>query len=485
MTATSEMAVPRSRSTITTLLVALACVAAPAQAPAIFGGGEIPISQAPWQASLGFSGGRCGGVIIDPRFVLTAGHCVANAGAVRPASEMFVLAGDASRPAMLARSAGTVRRVARVDVHPGYALGTDAATPNDVALLTLDRPLEPDGVTIAAIPLATAADEPALDDPRVVVSGWGWMTAVPFVPDCSPTTTPCPTGTASDTLRAVGVKLTVGCGSDPATQLCVTGVVPGEGSCAGDSGGPVVATGASLSDARLIGVVSGGKGCGQVTTPIHSVARVSSTSIRAFIDGIVTQPAPTATGVPAVSVAREGVEATCTVAWSAGIVTTGTRWERAGHYVADSPGYTPIPGSAGTQVRCLVTGMRPDGVGGATTLASPLVTIAPLAAVPVVQPSAAPRGMLLRRRCTARVCAVTVRVITRPGGRVALVRATRVSTLGGRTRSAAIGPLRVVRGGATTVVRVPMAVGGRVRLTLTMRVAGSRTGRLIVALRAR
>ncbi|MFE5620985.1 S1 family peptidase [Streptomyces virginiae] len=85
----------------------------------------------------------CGATLIDRQWVLTAGHCMdPHVGVIQ---EGLVRVGSAHRT-----SGGTVRKVDKVVMHPGYALGKDG-TPNenDLALVRLDRPVAHRPIRIA------------------------------------------------------------------------------------------------------------------------------------------------------------------------------------------------------------------------------------------------------------------------------------------------------------------------------------------------
>ncbi|MEA2178995.1 MAG: hypothetical protein QOG77_2292 [Solirubrobacteraceae bacterium] len=230
-------------------LAALAC-ALPARAHAVVGGSNVPDGTAPYAVALlagtsaqGEEWERvlCGGSLLGPRTVLTAGHCAAEIGA--RGAEVLV-----GRTNLLDEGTGGRVRVAAVTVHPGFDRTTFR---DDVALLTL----------AAAVPQAPVAlvapGEDALWTPGTSASvlGWGHLTepqrsqtawlqagAVPIVAD--------------DACRA-----SQGWRFDPATQLCAGPLDGAVDACQGDSGGPLVVSAAG----RLVqvGIVSSGRGCGR------------------------------------------------------------------------------------------------------------------------------------------------------------------------------------------------------------------------------
>jgi secreted trypsin-like serine protease len=266
-------------------LLMLAAFAAPASAAPtinvqIVGGTFAAPGQFPFMASLMQSSARraekgffCGGSVIAPRVILTAAHCFEDT----PPSAVDVVVG---RTRMSARLTGARVDVSGILVHPGWNPGTMR---NDIALVQLARP-----VAIAPIALAVDDADPAgLPPTRLTTSGWGTTTEG---------------GAISDGLRFV--KLTVRA-AQPCTalypdftdegQLCAGSSRAGEDSCQGDSGGPLF-TG-ERTEARILGIVSYGLGCGREGVP-GVYTRVSdqtdwlSANVSALNDGATSPPPP-------------------------------------------------------------------------------------------------------------------------------------------------------------------------------------------------
>ena len=125
----------------------------------IVGGTAAPDGKYPWQVRL-YSNmddtiGFCGGSIIAPQWVLTAGHCLIDSDAV--------VVGYGSND----RTKTKKIESEKIIVHPGYIAGEKA----DLALVKLKQPI-PDA---AAISFADAAKEQALipAGATVTVTGWG------------------------------------------------------------------------------------------------------------------------------------------------------------------------------------------------------------------------------------------------------------------------------------------------------------------------
>ncbi|CAG0915902.1 unnamed protein product [Notodromas monacha] len=213
----------------------------------IVGGVNADQGEFPAQVSVHIYGGHaCGGTIIGPNVVLTAGHCCAY-----PRGEYLVVAGEHN----LNSGEGTEeeRDVARIVQHESY---DDFNLTDDICLLHLaGNPIEEtDAIRYAT--LAETGREPA-DLELLTVTGWG---------------TTSEGGSLSSILKKVDVPYVPNdrCADEYANFNDVTpGMLcagfeqqGGADACQGDSGGPIF-----FSDGTQVGLTSWGYGCARPGYP--------------------------------------------------------------------------------------------------------------------------------------------------------------------------------------------------------------------------
>nr|XP_039322474.1 kallikrein-12 isoform X1 [Saimiri boliviensis boliviensis] len=221
----------------------LLCVLGLSQATTskIYNGTECGSNSQPWQVGL-FEGTRlrCGGVLIDRRWVLTAAHC--------SGSRYWVRLGEHS----LSRLDWTeqIRRSGFSVTYPGYQ-GASRNHEHDLRLLRLGLPAR---ITSSVRPLPLPSDC-ATAGTKCHVSGWG-ITNHPWNP-------------FPDLLQCLNLSIVshatcsdVYPGRITSNMVCAGGV-KGQDACQGDSGGPLVC------DGVLQGLVSWGSvgPCGQDGIP--------------------------------------------------------------------------------------------------------------------------------------------------------------------------------------------------------------------------
>ncbi|XP_003406892.1 kallikrein-12 isoform X1 [Loxodonta africana] len=207
----------------------------------IYNGTECVPNSQPWQVGL-FEGNslRCGGVLIDRRWVLTAAHC--------SGSRYWVRLGEHS----LSQLDWTeqIRRSGFSVTYPSYQ-GAMQNHDNDLRLLRLGMPVRLTRA-VQTLPLPSSC---ATADTKCHISGWG--------------TTNHPWNPFPDRLQCLNLSIV----SDAACRaaypgritdnMVCAGGIPGEDACQGDSGGPLVCGGV------LQGLVSWGsvRPCGKKGIP--------------------------------------------------------------------------------------------------------------------------------------------------------------------------------------------------------------------------
>ncbi|XP_023333489.1 serine proteinase stubble isoform X1 [Eurytemora carolleeae] len=234
----------------------------------VVGGTEAGFGSFPWIALIRGGNSRCGGALIRPSWVITAGHCVKTA---QWPSRYRVYLGEYN---LYQNSEPMPRQkfyVSEIVLHPNYQF-TPQADRYDVALLKLDRP----ATLMPHISPICLPDPVELETgERTIVAGWGATQpdqgSRPKVLQAVDVYTLNNTDCESWHLAA-GIRVNI-----YPEMMCAGHQEGGKDACQGDSGGPLM-----LKDEtgkwNLVGVVSAGYSCAKPGQPgiYHRISESSS-----------------------------------------------------------------------------------------------------------------------------------------------------------------------------------------------------------------
>lgn len=226
--------------------------------PTIVGGQPAQSGAWPWQVRLAITTQEgtflCGGSLVSDQWVLTAAHCIDNAGSTVSPANVTVRAGSLQRD-----SGGVVVGVSRIIKHHAYE---PATTDNDIALLRLSSPLPLSSTINVVAPLSASQESQlAASNTLATVTGWGTTS-----PDGDTSTvllqTQVPLLTSSD----CAATSAYGRSKLSSNMICAGYPSGGKDSCQGDSGGPLVVPNGQGGHV-LAGIVSWGESCAAPNYP--------------------------------------------------------------------------------------------------------------------------------------------------------------------------------------------------------------------------
>lgn len=228
----------------------------------VVGGRDSHLGEFPWSvliretSLLGFFvKTKCGGVLIDPKWVLTAAHC-------QPGmfGSLIVVVGEydlSGRPSERQATKPSVRKVRRMIIHRDY---NPSNFDNDIALLELESPFQ---VQPHVVPICLPEKEEDFNGQLALVAGWGKLSFGGPVPKVLQVAKLPVIGNkrCQEMYHNSGHMKLI---SD--SFLCAGYADGGQDSCEGDSGGPLQV---QRSDGRwvLAGTVSHGIKCAEPNLP--------------------------------------------------------------------------------------------------------------------------------------------------------------------------------------------------------------------------
>jgi secreted trypsin-like serine protease len=262
-TVTGLMVGGHGRSLVSRLAVILIAVvivlgADAGQALGVVRGKTVSITAAPWTVVVweayepGRSYAACTGVIIDPRQILTAGHCVTQGNSATPMapSAFRIEAGTSNYEHPLASDHPQFSAVSAVRVMPGYIADTNSnpfsfnlngpdPVATDLAVLTLSKPFELSGADAKAASVPSTTTPEPTPATWVVMAGFGDENANANAPS-SGALHEVPKSTAEKTGCQQVCILTRTSPCSTRRDLCV---FDSAGTCWGDSGSGLVEPG--------------------------------------------------------------------------------------------------------------------------------------------------------------------------------------------------------------------------------------------------
>jgi len=225
----------------------------------IVGGTKAQSTTWPWIGLFKIGRAGCAATLISPEWALTAAHCVQGMSVFRMKLRFGV---DPSEE-------DDIQMDKFPDAHYSYV--TEAHYPddykfpqNDIALLKLSNPVEPDQETETIRTICLPKGEIMPPDTKCFVAGWGTQK---FGANS------IPSQLMQAEIRILDPKICLARGSyesynfNKDTMICAGFIRGGVDACQGDSGGPLMCQRCSSCEWTLQGVVSWGKECARESYP--------------------------------------------------------------------------------------------------------------------------------------------------------------------------------------------------------------------------
>ncbi|XP_072175881.1 uncharacterized protein [Diadema setosum] len=224
----------------------------------------------PWQVLVRVGSAICGGVIVSPDWVFTAGHCVLPDNLPTVSSSIVVVAGMLH---MTEQEEGTqVRSVARHVIHPRYAQESHHFN-YDIALIRVNESFVINDVVRPICLDGLPDDELYAPGKQCVVAGWGFTSAresyfdsgvelsyaeIPLIGRDKCLRWASAHGRRAE-LQVTPQRICAGYEDKRLQRHDIS--VP----CKGDSGSPLVCQDSASGSWQLVGLVSSGQKCGEVS----------------------------------------------------------------------------------------------------------------------------------------------------------------------------------------------------------------------------
>lgn len=226
----------------------------------IVNGDIADITDFPWQVWLSNWSDHprkiyCGGSIIAPYWILTAGHCLY--GGVPSYTYIYYQSGGVSNPDPTIKQ----NQAKRFITHDLYDGSFSQVHKYDVGLVELTEAIDFSDPSIFAVPICLPAQDYCLErGTKVTVSGYGWTSS---------------NGPVADQLMYADVPVMSEAECEAKSsytpiinfnnEFCSGG--QNKDSCAGDSGGPLTHRNEGTETSTIVGLVSWGIGCNEVQHP--------------------------------------------------------------------------------------------------------------------------------------------------------------------------------------------------------------------------